>query len=352
MSLRPVAASFALALVALTAIACGGREGADGEPASAPVVTTALASPLASATSTRPAAAPTPAPSPRASPKSPSTGNGCTASLPVQLRAGATAVLTVTSESRQRAYRLHVPAKVDPTKPAPLVLNFHGLGSNGAEQEVYSGLLPVSDREGFYLVSPDGTGEPRAWNILNLPILPDDDQFVRDLIAEVERLVCIDPLRVYSTGMSNGAFFSSQLACRLADQIAAIAPVAGVRKPGAGCDDQTPVLAFHGVEDGVVPFEAGRVLNVLSYDGARAETAAWAKQNGCAAESTASRVADHVTRESYSGCAAGNETALVVVDDGGHTWPGSVPVASLGKTNREISAAELIWAFFRAHPLK
>lgn len=250
-----------------------------------------------------------------------------------------------------RGYRLHVPARFEAGKAAPLVLNFHGLGSNGAEQEVYSGLLSISDREGFLLVSPDGTGTPRAWNILNLGFGVDDDAFVSDLLDALEKELCIDLRRVYSTGMSNGAFFSSQLACRFGGRIAAIAPVAGVRNPTTACPVGVPVLAFHGVDDGVVPFEPGRVLGIFDYGGARAEVAGWAKRNGCDADAVEERVAPHVARETYPGCDNGDDTALVVIEDGGHTWPGAITVPGLGATNREISAAELIWAFFQAHSL-
>ena len=37
---------------------------------------------------------------------------------------------------------------------------------------------------------------------------------------------------------------------------------------------------------------------------------------------------------------------LVVVDRGGHTWPGASDIPGLGPTTQEINAAEVIWAFF------
>ncbi len=40
-----------------------------------------------------------------------------------------------------------------------MVLAFHG---RGADFEATFGLLPISDHEGFLLVSPDGTGSPRG----------------------------------------------------------------------------------------------------------------------------------------------------------------------------------------------
>ena len=63
----------------------------------------------------------------------------------------------------------------------------------------------------------------------------------------------INSERVYSTGMSNGAYMSYRLACELSDKIAAIAPVAGsyisymlnICNPS----HSTPVLHIHGVAD-------------------------------------------------------------------------------------------------------
>ena len=47
---------------------------------------------------------------------------------------------------------------------------------------------------------------------------------------------------------------------------------------------------------------------------------------------------------------------LYRVADGGHSWPGSPlgPVIEkiVGKTTDTISANEVIWAFFQAHPLR
>jgi polyhydroxybutyrate depolymerase len=113
-----------------------------------------------------------------------------------------------------------------------------------------------------------------------------------------------------------------------------------------------PVLAVHGVHDEVVPFEAGRVLGVFDYLGARAETAGWAVLNGCASAPAEERIADHVVREEFADCAGGAATALLVVEDGGHTWPGAIPIPGLGATNDEIDASALIWEFFTQHSLE
>jgi polyhydroxybutyrate depolymerase len=77
----------------------------------------------------------------------------------------------------------------------------------------------------------------------------------------------------------------------------------------------------------------------------------WATHNGCASDPDSTRVAADVVRESYSGCKAGADVVLYVVEDGGHTWPGaSIDVGAFGKTTHSIDATALIWEFFAAHP--
>ncbi|OAI42468.1 hypothetical protein AYO38_03035 [bacterium SCGC AG-212-C10] len=259
--------------------------------------------------------------------------------------AGQTAIRNLTSAGKERQFRVHLPAKTDTGAAMPVVLNFHGYGSNALEQETYSGLVPLSDREGFLLVSPDGTGSPRGWASFSLiPTGTDDVRFVDDLIVELGRSFCIDTQRIYATGLSNGAFMSSRLGCVLSDRIAAIAPVAGVYNPVEHCGRPMPVLAFHGTADSVVPFDGGLMLRMVPYGGARRGISGWAEANGCSEAIEVVRLTDHVTRETHSSCTSPAD--LIVVDGGGHTWPGAFDVPALGPVTKEISAAELIWTFF------
>jgi polyhydroxybutyrate depolymerase len=43
--------------------------------------------------------------------------------------------------------------------------------------------------------------------------------------------------------------------------------------------------------------------------------------------------------------------SLCTVTGGGHTWPGGLPVPSLGYTTSNISATDAMWDFFTKHPL-
>jgi polyhydroxybutyrate depolymerase len=56
-------------------------------------------------------------------------------------------------------------------------------------------------------------------------------------------------------------------------------------------------------------------------------------------------VSDEVVHFSWSGCDA--STDFYVIENGGHTWPGSIEVPGLGHVTSDISATEIIWeAFF------
>ncbi len=343
---------FGLAMLSSACLGNDPEPPVSDSPPAATSTSTSIAQPSPTSTST---STPTPVPTApsTSSPvrSSPGVRSGCGAALPAGLKLGASVVQTVQSpvqsNGRARDYRLHLPAGYSNSKPVPLVLNFHGLGGNAQEQEAYSGLVPLSDREGFLLISPEGVG--RSWSY-PVPLNGVDDlQMTRDLLDQVQSRLCIDPNRIYVTGMSNGAFMTSKVACDLADRIAAAAPVAGVSFPLTGCKQPIPILAFHGTADRTVPFAAALVFNILPYEGARAAVAAWAAFNGCSATIATEQISDHVTREAATGCGK-TDTQLIVIDGGAHVWPGSPIDSGRPGTTKEISAAEMIWAFFKAHP--
>lgn len=178
-------------------------------------------------------------------------------------------------------------------------------------------------------------------------------QVARDLIARVICDAGIDGSRVYSTGLSNGAFLSSRIGCELGDVVAAIAPVAGLFVPGGvTCKRSMPVLAFHGTADAVVPYEHGLILGLIPYEGAEDAATDWALVNGAdpgcdLVETAETHLSDHVQRFTASACGH-LKVALIVVEGGGHTWPGAaIDIPSLGVTTHEISASEMIWEFFK-----
>lgn len=60
-----------------------------------------------------------------------------------------------------------------------------------------------------------------------------------------------------------------------------------------------------------------------------------------------------VTRTVYGGGKDGSEVVLVIIEEGGHTWPGpQPPVGFIGKSAKDISDNDLMWEFFQRHKLK
>lgn len=278
-----------------------------------------------------------------------------------------------TSDRRERTYRLHIPVGFDNTL-TPVVLDFHGFTSSANDQVSISGFETLADTEGFIVVSPFGSVAPLAgqtyWNTTTDDDVGtvDDVAFVDELLDRLATSLCVDLDRVYATGLSNGGFFSSRLACDLADRIAAIGSVAGINfYDDCAPTRPVPVLHFHGTDDPIIPFDGGPStlfdLVDVGSDIPTAETVnffvpidrevgEWAAANGCGSEPEVSAVSDEVEFREYPACSA---DVAFYVTDGGHTWPGSAGSvaleAILGSTTLDIDATALIWEWFSEHPL-
>lgn len=280
--------------------------------------------------------------------------------VPVGLQTG-----VLVSGGVEYKYQWTVPSTYDGS-PIPVILDFHAIGSNGAQQAVFAGWAALAETEGFLAVEPTGiavVGDERpSWELPQFDTDERDDvAMVRDLLGHVAANVCIDPARVYATGMSNGALFTSVLICELGDFIAAAVSVAGVTHEES-CDPPRPVpyLAFHGTDDTTVPFRGGGETTLSGSDGGTFfeqvmpdEFREFADDFGCA-ESTDSVVSESVTLTAYTGCAADVEMGFYTIDGGGHTWPGSVvssAIPTLGVTTMEIDATAIAWDFFQRHSL-
>jgi polyhydroxybutyrate depolymerase len=272
------------------------------------------------------------------------------------------------SGGRERTYLIQRPSH-DDGKPRALVLALHGRLGTGAAQEKLTGMSALAEREGFVLVYPDGIS--RSWADAR-KVTPafkagvDDVAFLSELIDSLVKSERIDPHRVFVAGISNGGMMSHTLGCRLADKVAAVAPVAAPM-PAALAADCTPaspvaVLMIDGTEDPLVPYAGGSVKSDVGGEvvSADASLAAWAKINRCTGSLPNESLPDldpkdgtTVTRMRRTGCAGGVEVVLDSIKGGGHTWPGGMqylPERFVGRTSRDLDANQAIWDFFKAHP--
>ncbi|MBX3191076.1 MAG: hypothetical protein KF819_29030 [Labilithrix sp.] len=332
-------------VVASTALACTiACSGAEAPPETSPAPAATTPDPVGEAQP--PAPAPTDGtPNPPA-PAASCTGKGA---LKGDLE------WSLASGGRMRGVKVHLPPGYDPTKPTPVVLDFHGLSMNAAGQDLLSRMNAKADKAGFVSVHAEGIGLQQSWNAgvccgeaASSKI--DDVAHVTKILDELEAKLCVDTKRVFSTGMSNGGALSHRLACELSTRIAAIAPVAHVITiPQAGCTPSRPVsvFSFNGTSDALVPYGG----NGAGYPSVADTMSGWATRNGCSATPRETMKKGDVTCVTFDGCKAGTEVSLCTVQGGGHTWPGGSPVPLLGKTTNEIVATDAMWDFFSKHPL-
>ena len=272
-------------------------------------------------------------------------------------------------DGRTRSYIIHIPPKVDPRQPTPVVLAFHGAATNASIMALSTGLSNKADEAGFIVVYPNGIGKgdvllvwnAGGWHGLKAEREIDDVKFVRELLDDLSKVVNVDPKRIYATGMSNGGMMCYRLAAEMSNRIAAIAPVSGtVAVEKCNPERPVPVIHFHGTEDKLVPFEgpSQRTAKVLAFQSVEETIRTWVKIDGCPTKPKTTKLphtADDgttVERRSYVPGRDGAEVILYVINGGGHTWPGRKwPVPWLGKTTHDISANDLMWEFFKRHPM-
>jgi polyhydroxybutyrate depolymerase len=276
-------------------------------------------------------------------------------------------ILTPSVAGHTRTVIVHVPSDYSGTSEVPLVLNMHGSGSTAAQQEALTGMDATSDADGFIVAYPQGlipAGSGYDWNVPGEPLLggapvpadaPNDVAFLTQLVGILAKTYCINKKMVYATGFSGGARTTSQLACDSSGTFAAIAPVSGLRRPTpCPANRPVPVITFHGTADPVDPYN-GHGQGYWTYSVPQAAQD-WASQDGCSTDASTSSPDPSVTLTEYSGCKANAEVELYTIAGEGHEWPGGphLPRAItrlLGPQSTAISADNVMWAFFKAHPM-
>ncbi|HVB50960.1 MAG TPA: hypothetical protein VND89_04360 [Acidimicrobiales bacterium] len=266
-----------------------------------------------------------------------------------------------------RTVIVHVPRGSSGSTPMALVLNLHGSGSTALEQEELSDMNATANAAKFIAaypqaLIPDGSGFD--WNVPGVSLFggravpaksANDLTFLKKLVGILEQKYCVNSSEVYATGLSGGAREASQLACDDSSLFAAIAPVSGLRRP-TPCPTKraVPVITFHGSAGRIDPF-GGQGQAYWTYS---VTTAAkyWAQQDRCSTKPTKSTPEPTVDLTTYSGCSNGAAVELYEIKGEGHEWPGGRTLPSgitqiLGPQSNLISANELMWAFFGAHPL-
>lgn len=265
----------------------------------------------------------------------------------------------------QRTYTLWVPATYDPTKGAPLIVNYHGTSGTPAGIDAFSSnLSQKANARGYIVAAPQaitGGKAAVAWSVPGFGTTPDDVAFTRAMLDQIGSEYCVDPKRMYATGFSSGGAMSTYIACSAPDRFAAVVPGGGVNLIDPSCQSAPiPLYAYHGTADdiafyngidgqpsqpnpataGTVPF-FGSVEQVVDV---------WAAGNGCQPQRTDTPLAADAVLRTYSGCGA--DTRVLLALGGGHTFPGGTTrldestAAALGPTIASVNMADLMLDWF------
>lgn len=248
------------------------------------------------------------------------------------------------SPQTPRTFVTHLPNNRQPTQPVPLLLVFHGYGSQGKDLAKSSGLDQIADRENFIVVYPDGLN--RRWNVGG----DEDISFTNSLIQQFQQRYKIDSRRIYATGISNGGFLVQRLACESSNQITAFASVVATLPDGlqSRCrsNRSTSMLMINGTDDRKVPWSGGslpygRILSVPS------SIDFWRQHNQCSGAAQVRAFNPRVQIDQYLNCKNGSEVELVALKGAGHVFP-----RGGGGANSLIDASQEIWRFFDRHSIR
>jgi polyhydroxybutyrate depolymerase len=278
---------------------------------------------------------------------------------------------TLNIDNLDRHYIVHVPRRV--MSPAPVVIVLHGAGGNADNALTQGKWIAKSEKEGFVVVSLDGTRKfvDRAANLLTNPQLwndgsgrgatarreIDDVGFVNAVIDALIKRGGVDTKHIYVTGFSNGASMTWRVGAELSPRVAAIAPVAGhLWLKDIDLARPISVLFIVGTDDPLNPIDGGPSkdpwtgLNAIKPP-MKNSLNAWQKAITCPATPKVS-TQNGVTHTVHSGCKGGTEAIYTVVEGMGHTWPGGrsfLPESIIGDATDKIDATDVIWAFFQRH---
>jgi polyhydroxybutyrate depolymerase len=263
--------------------------------------------------------------------------------------------LELQHQGQLRKARVHIPPDYDATKPFALVINTHGQSFFAPVHVKMTQMNVAADKRQFITVAPQGTGGLLAgYNVGNQPNAQvyagiDDVGFVRTIIDELRKTLCIDPRMIHCAGFSIGGSFCYRLGCDMADRVASIASVSGP-DGSIGCNPSRPValLHIHGTADAFAGYQGDGGVN----KGAPASVADWAKRLGCSPAQQLTLQKGAVTCKTYNqNCQQGTEATLCTVAGGTHNWPGGTGWMLGGAINMDIDASAMILDFFRKHPM-
>lgn len=261
---------------------------------------------------------------------------------------------------QQRYFLQHLPTGYTGSNSYSLIIAMHGGFGSAFNLQDQSQLSVKADQDGFIVVYPEGVKSPigiRTWNAggccgyaMNQNI--DDVGFINRLLDTLIQRFSVDTNRIYATGMSNGGFMSYRLACELPERFAAIAPVASSMFTNCSPSIGVPVIHFHSYADSNVPHLGGYGNGVSTHYNPPLDSVlnVWAGFNECITLQDTLRDGNDYDHIVWTDCKCDWDVEWYITHDGGHSWPGGNKTVIGDTVSVYISANDLMWDFFQAHP--
>tara|TARA_Y100000310_G_scaffold340055_1_gene434618 strand:- start:751 stop:1809 length:1059 start_codon:yes stop_codon:yes gene_type:complete len=284
---------------------------------------------------------------------------------------------TLIHDSLTRIYKVYVPSSYDKNKQTPAVIYLHGGGGN-KKSAYMDGLDKMSDKHGFILIIPEGTGEKKLgqmraswnggkWETGECCGNSEDVGFISKTIDEIKNNFNINDKMIYATGISNGGLMTNRVGCELANKIAAIATIA----PAALMLECNPskhpsIMNIHGTADPANPPDGSEPRGIFNPE-SKSDFAkpykrmtpyqiidSWKEINECSNNKIKGYEKGNAKCVIYDKCSGDSEVELCIVEEMGHTYPGGsqyLPSSIVGPVSYDISFDQ-IWNFFEKHPMK
>ena len=163
-----------------------------------------------------------------------------------------------------RKMLVYAPSTIVPGRP--LLISMHGYNQDINYQKNQTKWEDVAKEHNFVVVYPGGINN--AWDLSGNR----DIDFILAIIDEMVKRYGIDRERVYLSGFSMGGMMTYYAATKIADKIAAFAPVSGylMGGPNTNSSRPIPIIHVHGTAD-----------DVVAYSGVSTCLNAWIARDSC-----------------------------------------------------------------------
>ena len=249
---------------------------------------------------------------------------------------------SISVDGLDRSYVLHIPPGVAESEPAPVVIVLHDVTHTISETRSWTKFDELSDNNSVVVVYPKGVAN--SWNSggccgMALEDNLDDVKFVSQILTDLEKMITLDPKRIYAAGAGNGGMMAYRLACETSGTFAAIATVGGpLSYDQCQPENAVAVIHIHGLDDPRIPYAGGEM-----FPSVEPGIEKWVQWNGCS-DTPSVDVLGAITHTAYPDCELNATVELYTIDGLEHAWP--VPS---GAGEQSFPATQTIWDFFVAH---